>query len=53
MISFDENKRLSNFEKHGLDFRDAYIVFAGFTVTYEDTRFEYDEPRYHTLGLVS
>ncbi len=52
MISFDEKKRLSNFEKHGLDFRDAYIVFAGFTVTYEDTRFEYDEPRYHTFGLL-
>ncbi|KHN51360.1 BrnT family toxin [Pectobacterium fontis] len=52
MISYDENKRLSNLEKHGIDFNDAPLVFEGFTITREDTRYEYGELRYQTLGLL-
>ncbi|KFF70652.1 hypothetical protein IW01_09495 [Pectobacterium brasiliense] len=52
MISYDENKRLINLEKHGIDFKDAPHVFEGFTITREDTRYEYGELRYQTLGLL-
>jgi hypothetical protein len=27
MFVWDETKRLSNLEKHGLDFKDAHLVF--------------------------
>lgn len=52
MISYDENKRSINLEKHGIDFMDAPHVFEGFTITREDTRLKYGEPRYQTLGLL-
>lgn len=51
MITYDEAKRLSNLQKHGIDFTVAAEVFAGFTITQEDTRGTYDEPRFVTLGL--
>ena len=49
---WDENKRKTNLKKHGIDFADAEIVFAGATFTFEDNRFEYGEPRFVTLGLL-
>ena len=52
MIDWNERKRESNLKKHGFDFVDAEIVFAGFTFTYEDDRFNYDEQRFVTLGLL-
>ena len=51
--SWDEAKRQSNLKKHHLDFRDAHIVFAGLTLTFEDDRFEYSEQRFITIGLLS
>lgn len=51
--SWDEAKRQSNLQKHHLDFRDAQIVFAGLTLTFEDDRFEYSEQRFITIGLLS
>ena len=50
-FTWDENKRQSNLKKHGFDFRDAERVFAGEIVTVEDTRYEYEEDRFATLGL--
>ena len=51
-IEFDENKRLSNLAKHGLDFLDAPDVFAGEFVQIEDLR-QYDsERRYQVLGYL-
>ncbi len=47
-----EAKRQSNLHKHRLDFFDAETVFAGASFTFEDERFEYDEDRYITLGLL-
>lgn len=39
MIAFDEAKRLSNLERHGLDFADATLVFdAPDKVTLESER---------------
>ena len=52
MITWDEAKRLANLKKHGLDFSDAELVFAGVTYTYEDDRLAYGEQRFITLGLL-
>jgi uncharacterized protein len=52
MLSWDERKRLSNLRKHGIDFRDAPKIFRGFTLTAEDDRESYGEPRFLTLGLL-
>jgi uncharacterized protein len=49
---WDAAKRRSNLRKHGIDFADAVEVFDGLTVTIEDTRFDYGETRFLTLGLL-
>ena len=52
-ITWDENKRQRNIAKHdGLDFAQAHIVFAGATFTFEDTRMDYGEQRFVTIGLL-
>ena len=50
-FTWDEAKRRRNVKDHGLDFVDAEEVFLGFTFTYEDDRFRYEEQRFVTLGL--
>jgi len=52
MFSWDEAKRLSNLQKHGIDFRDAPKIFRGLTLTAEDDREPYGERRFLTLGLL-
>ena len=54
MIEFewDEDKRLANIHKHAIDFQDATTIFEGEIVTVEDTRFDYGEQRFITLGLL-
>lgn len=47
---WSESKNKTNYEKHGLDFRDAAIVFSGKTVSFIDDREDYGEERYITLG---
>lgn len=49
---WDETKRVTNLDKHGLDFELAYLVFAGDTFTFEDNRIAYSEQRFVTLGLL-
>ena len=49
---WDENKRKINRKKHGLDFADAELVFAGTTATFEDKGHGHDEARFKTLGLL-
>ena len=51
-FEWDERKRQSNLEKHGVDFADLKSLFAGKTVTVLDDRFEYAEHRFITLGLL-
>jgi len=51
-FTWDEGKRQANRKKHGLDFRDAHKVFAGATFSFHDTRFDYGEDRFVTLGLL-
>jgi uncharacterized protein len=52
-FEWDEAKNRSNFDKHGLDFADAELVFAGPCVTFVDDRFDYGEQRFVTLGLLT
>lgn len=47
-----EAKRRANLLKHGLDFADAYRVFEGPVVEFDDTRFHYDEQRLIAVGLL-
>lgn len=49
---WDETKRRANLAKHGIDFIDVPDVFHGYTLTYEDQRFLYDEQRFITIGLL-
>jgi hypothetical protein len=51
-FEWDETKRLANIEKHGIDFADVPPMFDGDVFTIEDQRFEYDETRYITFGLL-
>jgi uncharacterized DUF497 family protein len=51
-FEWDEVKRATNLDKHGLDFELAHLVFASDTFTFEDNRMAYDEQRFVTLGLL-
>lgn len=51
-FSWDETKRKGNLAKHGLDFADARRVFSGPTFTFTDSRFDYGEERFVTIGLL-
>jgi uncharacterized protein len=48
----DEEKRLSNLAKHGIDFMDAPEMFAGPMLLSEDTRKDYGEPRFIGFGYI-
>ena len=54
MIRYEWNakKNQINYEKHGLDFRDAEIVFTGKTISFIDDREDYGEERFITLGEI-
>lgn len=52
-FEWDEDKRRRNLRKHGIDFVGCEAVFEGNTLTVEDTRFDYDESRYVTVGLLN
>lgn len=50
---FDSKKRTANLKKHGYDFNDAQpVIESGRTATFEDRRFDYDEQRFITLGVL-
>ena len=51
---YNQNKKAANLKKHGLDFDDAKLVFeSAQIVTFEDSRHDYGEVRYITLGLLN
>ncbi len=52
-FTWNEGKRKADIKKHGIDFADAHNVFAGPTFTFGDTRFDYEEQRWITMGLCS
>ena len=51
--TYEPKKRVANLKKHGYDFADApQVIESDRTVTFEDRRFEYDEQRFITLGIL-
>ncbi len=51
-FEWDEEKRLINLKRHGIDFADVMEVFDYETATEIDERFDYGEIRFSTLGLL-
>jgi uncharacterized DUF497 family protein len=51
-FEWDDAKRKSNIKKHGIDFIDAPIIFAGYTLTILDDRYDYGEGRFVTFGIL-
>ena len=51
-ISYDPAKRDETLARRGLDLADAASVLSGPTITVEDDRFDYGEPRFITIGLL-
>ena len=53
-VTFDPVKRLVTLRERGIDFAtDAEKVFAGRTVTFIDSRFDYGEIRQLTVGWLN
>lgn len=52
-FEWDEQKRLSNLDKHGIDFIAACQIFEGYTVDFEDNRYDYGEDRFITIGEIN
>ena len=51
-FEWDENKRLINLQRHGIDFADVDLVFESETATTVDERIDYGETRYLTYGYL-
>jgi hypothetical protein len=52
-FEWDDAKNQANRRKHGLDFADAPLVFAGQKLTFEDPRHSEGEQRYLTVGTLA
>lgn len=53
MATWDERKRLSNINRHGLDFVGCEAVWDEFTIAREDIRQAYGELRLVTFGRLN
>ncbi len=51
-FEWDEDKRLENIRKHGIDFVDVPMVFDSDPVMLEDARYNYGERRFVSFGLL-
>jgi uncharacterized protein len=49
-FEWDEEKRQSNLNKHGVDLIEAGQIFAGYTVEFADNRYNYSEDRFIAIG---
>lgn len=48
---WDKNKNISNGKKHGISFETASGIFSNNdNCTFQDTRKDYGEPRFNTVG---
>ena len=50
MFQWDENKRLANIAKHGIDFVRAALIFKSPVLERVDNRLDYGEERMIALG---
>lgn len=51
-FEWDETKRRANMRKHGVDFVRAALIFENAVLTRRDTRRDYGENRYISLGMI-
>jgi len=51
-FEWDENKRLSNLEKHSIDFQDAELFFESNPSCFKDCRKDYGEERFVAFGTI-
>jgi uncharacterized DUF497 family protein len=51
-VEWDKPKRLGNLEDHGVDFKDAELIFEGVFLEAEDKRNDYGGPRFRALDHV-
>ena len=49
-FEWDENKNKSNFEKHGIRFEEACLIFNGPILSRKDDRSDYGEERIISVG---
>jgi len=52
-FKWDEKKRESNILVHGIDFIDVEPLFENETVTMQDDRYDYQEIRFVTIGIIN
>jgi len=52
-FKWDEKKRRANLAKHGIDFADLAPLFSGLTISVLDSRYDYGESRFITLGILN
>jgi uncharacterized DUF497 family protein len=52
-FEWDEDKRIINLAKHGIDFEGAKLIFDGVTMELVDDRVEYGEERIGTYGIAN
>ncbi len=52
LFEWDEAKRLANLEEHGVDFRDAALIFENPVIEAADVRNDYGETRLRALGHI-
>mgnify|MGYP000091096838 CR=1 FL=1 len=52
LFEWNEAKRVINLEKHGVDLLFAALIFERPVLTKQDTRKDYGELRYISLGLI-
>ena len=51
-FEWDENKRQSNIDKHGIDFADAVKIFDTFVHTVPNDKVDYGEQRMISVGIL-
>ena len=51
-FEWDENKSVINLQSHGIDFADVWRVFESERVIFLDDRFDYNELRFVTIGVL-
>lgn len=52
-FEWDENKRIENLKKHGVDFVVAYKLWNSKMIFQEDARIDYGERRWVGMGLLN
>ncbi len=52
-FEWDEEKRRANLAKHGIDLADLEPLFGGLTISVLDSRYNYGEFRFITLGVLN